>query len=76
MVHSFVMVETATGSIESVLETVTDLAGVEEAHIVAGDYDIVVEVEGSNVQESIRVVSTDLRDLEGILDTRTYIALE
>jgi DNA-binding Lrp family transcriptional regulator len=70
------MVETATENIESVSEAITDLAGVEEAHVVAGDYDIVVEVEGSDVRESIRMVSTDLRDLEGIVDTRTYIALE
>ncbi|PSP74034.1 ArsR family transcriptional regulator [Halobacteriales archaeon QS_3_64_16] len=76
MVHSFVMVETAAGSIESVLEAVAGLAGVEEAHVVAGDYDVVVEVEGSDVRESIQVVSTDLRELEGIVDTRTYMALE
>lgn len=76
MVHSFVMVKTTAGSIGTVLEGVKDLAGVEEAHVIAGDYDIVVEVEGKDVQESIRTVSTDIRELKGIVDTRTYIALE
>ncbi|PSP40638.1 ArsR family transcriptional regulator [Halobacteriales archaeon QH_6_64_20] len=76
MVHSFVMIETAPGDTESVLDSVAALAGVEEAHVVAGDYDVVVEVEGEDVQESIRTVSTDIRELEGVDDTRTYIALE
>jgi DNA-binding Lrp family transcriptional regulator len=70
------MVATATGDIEPVLESIEALAGVDEAHIVTGDYDVVVEVEGENVQESIRTVSTDMRELEGVVDTRTYIALE
>ena len=76
MVHSFVMIETAPGGTESVLDSVAALAGVEEGHVVAGDYDVVVEVEGEDVQESIRTVSTDIRELEGVDDTRTYIALE
>ena len=76
MVHSFVMVKTGAGSIETVLDAITALAGVEEAHVVAGDYDVIVEVEGADVQESIRTVSTDVREIEGIVDTRTYIALE
>ena len=76
MVHSFVMIETAPGGTESVLDSVAALAGVEETHVVAGDYDVVVEVEGEDVQESIRTVSTDIRELEGVDDTRTYIALE
>jgi len=76
MVHSFVMVKTAVGSIDTVLDTITGLSGVEEAHVVAGDYDVIVEVEGADIQESIRTVSTDVREIEGIVDTRTYIALE
>jgi DNA-binding Lrp family transcriptional regulator len=70
------MVKTATGGIEAALDEVTGLPGVEEAHVVAGDYDIIVEVEGSDVKESIRTVSTDVREIEGIVDTKTYIALE
>ena len=76
MVHSFVMVKTTAGSIQTVLDAVTDLAGVEEAHVVAGDYDVIVEVEGDDVEQSIRTVLTDVRELDGIVDTRTYIALE
>lgn len=76
MVHSFVMVKTAAGNIQRVLDSIEDLDGVEEAHVIAGDYDIIVEVEGKDVQESIRTVSTDVRELKGIVDTRTYIALE
>ena len=76
MVHSFVMVKTAAGSIDTALDAITALSGVEEAHVVAGDYDVIVEVEGKDVQESIRTVSTDVREIEGIVDTRTYIALE
>jgi DNA-binding Lrp family transcriptional regulator len=76
MVHAFIMVKTAAGKSEDLLATVQDLDGVTEAHIVAGDFDIIVEVATDEVYEVLHTASSDIQDLDGVADTKTYIALE
>jgi len=76
MVRAYIMVKTAAGKSEDLLERTRGLAGIEEAHIVAGKYDIIVEVTAEEVYDVLHSVATDIRDLDGVADTRTYITLE
>ncbi len=43
MVHAFIMVKTAAGKSEGLLAEIADLESVADAHIVAGNYDIIAE---------------------------------
>jgi DNA-binding Lrp family transcriptional regulator len=76
MVRAYIMVKTAAGKSEELLDATTDLEGILEAHIVAGKYDIIVEVEAEEVYDVMQSVATDIRELDGVADTRTYICLE
>jgi len=76
MVRAYIMVKTAAGKSESLLESTRALDGVTEAHIVAGAYDIIVEGTGEEVYDLLHSVATDIRDQEGVTDTRTYVCLE
>jgi len=76
MVRAYIMVKTAAGKSEKLLSETRALTGVEEGHIVAGQYDIVVEVSAAEVYDVMHSVATDIRDLDGVADTRTYISLE
>jgi DNA-binding Lrp family transcriptional regulator len=76
MVRAYIMVKTAAGKSEALLETTRALTGVTEAHIVAGKYDIIIEAQGEEVYDVMHSVATDVRDLDGVADTRTYICLE
>ncbi|MFB6184535.1 MAG: Lrp/AsnC family transcriptional regulator [Haloarculaceae archaeon] len=76
MVRAFVMVKTAAGKSEHLLDATKDIDGIEEAHIVAGEYDIIAEATGEEVYDVMHSVATRIRDLDGVADTRTYIALE
>jgi len=76
MVRAFIMVKTAAGKSEDLLARIGDLDGVEEAHIVAGQYDIIVEAVGEEVYDLMHGVATRLRDVEGVTDTKTYICLD
>jgi DNA-binding Lrp family transcriptional regulator len=76
MVHAFIMVQTDAGKSEALLADVTQLDGVAEAHIVAGDFDIIVEVDTEEVYEVLHTASSDIQDLDGVADTKTYISLE
>ncbi len=76
MVRAFIMVKTTAGKSEELQRASSDLAGVAEAHVVAGQYDIIVEAEGEEVYTVMHGVATQVRDLEGVADTKTYICLE
>lgn len=76
MVRAFIMVETAVGASEDLLGPITKLPQVREAHVVAGDYDIVVEVEGEEVYDVIHAASGDIQGLDGVVDSRTYVAID
>lgn len=76
MVRAFIMVKTAAGKSEDLLAATRDIDGVAEAHIVAGQYDIIVEAEAEEVYDVMHSVATGIRALDGVADTRTYICLE
>jgi DNA-binding Lrp family transcriptional regulator len=76
MVRAYIMVKTAAGKSEELLEQTRGLEGVGAAHIVAGKYDIIVEAQGQEVYDVMHSVATDIRNLAGVADTRTYICLE
>jgi DNA-binding Lrp family transcriptional regulator len=76
MVRAFIMVKTTAGKSAELQTSVADIEGVQEAHVVAGQYDIIVEATGEQVYDVIHSVATEVRELEGVVDTRTYICLE
>ncbi|AHF98608.1 AsnC family transcriptional regulator [Halostagnicola larsenii XH-48] len=76
MVHAFIMVKTAAGKSERLLEDIRALEQVAEAHIVAGTYDIIAEVDVPDVYDVLQTASSDVQGLEGVADTKTYIGMD
>lgn len=76
MVRAFIMMKTAAGKSADLQADIAGVEGVLSAHVVAGQYDIIAEAEGEEVYTVIHTVATELRELEGVVDTRTYICLE
>ncbi|RQG91577.1 Lrp/AsnC family transcriptional regulator [Natrarchaeobius halalkaliphilus] len=76
MVHAFIMVKTAAGKSEELLSSIRDLERVTSAHIVAGNYDIIAEVDADEVYHILEAVSTNMQGLEGVTETKTYIAMD
>lgn len=76
MVHAFIMVKTAAGESERLLDPIRELSNVAEAHVVAGDYDVITEVESEEVYEVLKTASSGVQGLEGVTDTKTYISME
>lgn len=76
MVHAFVMVKTGVGESERLVQAIGDIDSVREAHIVAGTYDIIVEIDAPEVYDVLKTASTNIQALGGVTDTRTYISLD
>jgi len=75
MVRAFVTAITASGTSEDACEAIRDFEYVREAHVIAGDYDLMIEMESDEVYDLLHTVSTELQSIEGVGSTRTYIAL-
>ncbi|NHN46878.1 Lrp/AsnC family transcriptional regulator [Halostella sp. JP-L12] len=75
MVHAFIMVKTAAGKSEDLLAAIRELGRIHEAHIVAGDYDIITEVDAEEVYEVLHTASSEIQGLDGVADTKTYISM-
>lgn len=76
MVRAFVMVKTTAGSSEGLIASLRDVPVITEAHIVAGDHDIIVELDVDEIYEVLKTVASSVRSFEGVADTKTYISLE
>lgn len=76
MVHAYVMVKTGAGESEHILADIRDIPEITEGHIVAGDFDMIVEVDVEDVYAVLQAAASELQSLDGVVETRTYIALE
>lgn len=76
MANAYLAVHTAAGTSPSVLATLEDLPSVREAHVVAGNYDIIVELEADTTGDLLPVVTKDIQGIDGVGATRTYIVLD
>lgn len=76
MVHAFVFVDCAAGTDRPVVSAIREVDGVDDAHVVAGDFDVVAEVTAPEVHDVLSLVTREIRTLEGVGTTRTYVVLE
>ena len=76
MVHAFVMVKTAAGKSEDLLAAVRELPGIQEAHVVAGDFDMIAEVEAEEVYDVLHAASSEIQNFDGVSDTKTYVGMD
>lgn len=76
MVHAFIMMKTGAGRSEHVITELQELPGVTEAHVIAGDFDVIAEIDTSEVYEVLEMASDTIQRIEGVVDTRTYISLQ
>lgn len=76
MVRAYAMIDTGEGASVELCERIRTFDGVTEAHVVAGDFDIVVELEGDRLYDLQRILTGEIRPLDGVGTTRTYVCLE
>lgn len=76
MVHAFVMVKSEAGESERLVDAIRGVGEVLEAHIVAGTWDIVAEVDAEEMHEILATAAREIQGLRGVTDTKTYVAID
>ena len=76
MVRAYVMVKAHTGEADRLREAIEEIDGVQRAHIVAGDVDIIAVVEVATPAGVKDVAATEIQSIDGVGSTQTYVAME
>ncbi len=76
MAVGFVLITTETGCEVEVRESVSRVEGVVGQWIVFGSHDLFVKVEADDEAELTRCIVKGIREVPGIIETRTLIGAE
>lgn len=76
MVKAYIMIKAHTGEADRLKEAITGVEGVERAHIVAGDVDLIAVADVETPAAVKDVAATEIQEIEGVSTTQTYIAMD
>ena len=74
MPKAFIMIDVVPGREASVQEAVRKLAGVQMAHQVTGEHDLIAFVDAEPYEEFAGILST-IRQFNGVRDTDSHLVL-
>ncbi|MDO5494377.1 MAG: Lrp/AsnC ligand binding domain-containing protein [bacterium] len=74
MITAVVMIQAEPSRIPEVAAEVAELRRVREVYSVTGDVDLIAMVGVKNHEELADVIADQISKVEGVLETRTYIA--
>jgi DNA-binding Lrp family transcriptional regulator len=76
MVTAYVMLKAHTGEADRLRDAIERVDGVERAHIVAGDVDLVAVVNVDTPAGVKKVAATEIQAIDGVGSTQTYVAMD
>lgn len=76
MVIAYIFVKANTSEADRLVNEVRSIEGVEEAHIVAGDVDIIAKVNVDGPAAVKEIAADGIGSVPGVERTRTYVAMD
>ncbi len=74
MVRAYVLIEMVAGQSRSLVDALTATRGVRDAVRVTGPYDVVVVLEGSDLQQISNFVTDSIHTKKGVVRTTTCVS--
>lgn len=75
MVTAYVMVKANTGEADRLRREISAIDGIVDAHIVAGDVDIIATLDVAGPEEVKRVAADEIQQIDGVESTETFVAM-
>ena len=75
MVTAFIMIKANTGEADRLCDAIEAIDGVESAHIVAGDVDLIAKANVDSPAAVKDIAATHIQGVDGVEGTQTYIAM-
>ncbi len=80
MVTAFVMINVGVGWLRKVYPRTTykerfkKLTGVKKVYLIFGRYDLMVHLEAKTMDEILKIVDDEIRNIPGVMRTETFMA--
>lgn len=76
MVTAYITVKAHTGEADRLKTDIERFDGVERAHIIAGDFDLIAIANVDSPADVKDIAATKIQSVDGVSNTQTYIAME
>ena len=76
MVRAYVLIEMVAGQSRSLVDAMTGVRGVKDAVRVTGPYDVVVVLEGRDLEGISNFVTDSIHTQRGVVRTTTCVSLD
>jgi len=73
---AFVLLSIRTGDVSQVMNLLSKVESVREAHMTFGPYDAVAVIEAPDIHVMGKVISNEIQPIPGILETLTCLAVD
>jgi DNA-binding Lrp family transcriptional regulator len=76
MVTAYIMVKSLTGEADRLRNSLLDIDGIVDVHIVAGDVDLIAKAIVDEPADVKAIAADQVHDIDGVDETQTYIAMD
>ena len=76
MVTAYILIKANTGDADRLLNDVLGVAGIVDAHIVAGDVDLIAKVAVDSPSAVKDVAAAGIQGIDGVESTETYLTMD
>lgn len=76
MVTAYILIEATAGEADRLLDEISTLDAVVDAHVVAGDVDLIAKIDVESPQAVKDVAADTIQSLDGVAGTETYISMD
>ncbi|MHA1651733.1 MAG: Lrp/AsnC family transcriptional regulator [Candidatus Helarchaeota archaeon] len=76
MAIAFVTIKVQVGQVREVLSQIRELKNVVEAYSITGPFDIIIKIEGDNLENVAKMIVTKIHEIPGVQDTITYMVID
>ncbi len=76
MVKAYVLIKIESGKEDEVARKILELSVTEEAHTVFGEFDLVAEIRGRDMETLVEYITRKIRRIPGISDTQTLLVVD
>jgi DNA-binding Lrp family transcriptional regulator len=74
IMESYLLLECSSGMVWKVADKLTKIKGIEMAHVVTGNFDVIAYAEFSNIDELTNLIQK-IQALKGVQKTQTAVAM-
>ena len=72
----FVLISVKPKNERKVYNNISKMPDIVECHIVSGEFDIIAKIKVDDIENLPSIVTTKIRSIEGVKDTKTLTGLE